>query len=134
MVLKPNKGLDSEYLQLFLSSQKTIKALEARSVGSTMINLNQKILSTLEIYYPSLLEQTEIVRRVEELFAYADRMEARYQTARARIDKLIPAILAKAFRGELVPQDPNDEPASVLLERIRASRAESKDTPKPKRG
>lgn len=78
-------------------------------------------------------EQTEIVRRVEELFAYADRIEARYQAARARVDKLTPAILAKAFRGELVPQDPSDEPASVLLERIRASRAEDAASPKPKR-
>ena len=71
---------------------------------------------------PSLKEQTEIVSRVETLFALADKVQSQYTAARARIDKLTAAILAKAFRGELVPQDPNDEPASVLLERLRAKR------------
>jgi type I restriction enzyme S subunit len=47
-------------------------------------------------------------------------IEARYAKAQAHVDKLIPSLLAKAFRGELVPQDPHDEPVSVLLERIRA--------------
>lgn len=70
------------------------------------------------IELPSLLEQEEIVRRVETLFKTADELEARYLKAKAHVDKLTQSILAKAFRGELVPQDPNDEPASVLLERI----------------
>lgn len=66
-----------------------------------------------------LAEQTEIVRRVEALFALADQIEARLTEARAQVERLTPATLAKAFRGELVPQDLNDEPASVLLERLR---------------
>ncbi|MET4677730.1 restriction endonuclease subunit S [Luteibacter sp. PvP120] len=74
----------------------------------------------LQIPLPSRDEQTEIVRRVEQLFAFADQLEAKIATAKQRIDTLTQSILAKAFRGELVPQDPNDEPASVLLERIRA--------------
>jgi type I restriction enzyme, S subunit len=45
-------------------------------------------------------------------------MEARYAKAQAQVDKLTQSILAKAFRGELVPQDPSDNPASVLLERL----------------
>ena len=73
---------------------------------------------------PPLPEQHEIVRRVEELFALADRIEARYQKAKAQVDKLTQSILAKAFRGELVPQDPNDEPASELLKRIKAQKVE----------
>jgi type I restriction-modification system DNA methylase subunit len=60
-----------------------------------------------------------------------DRIEAQYRTARARVDRLTQSLLAKAFKGELVPQDPNDEPAAVLLERIAAERATA---PKPKRG
>jgi type I restriction enzyme S subunit len=83
---------------------------------------------------PSLTEQTEIIRRVESLFAYADRLDARYHTARAQVEKLTPALLAKAFRGELVPQDPNDEPASVLLERMRAERVVLVKQPKAGRG
>jgi type I restriction enzyme S subunit len=68
---------------------------------------------------PPLAERQEIVRRVERLFALADQIEARFEKARAQVDKLTPSLLAKAFRGELVSQDPNDDPASVLLERIR---------------
>lgn len=92
---------------------------KVKSDGVSQSNINAKKLAAFKFLLPTLEEQTEIVRRVEELFAYADRIEARYQAASARFDKLTPAILAKAFRGELVPQDPNDEPASVLLERIR---------------
>ena len=85
----------------------------------------------MDIACPSLAEQTEIVRRVEQLFAFADQLEAKVASAKSRIDHLTQSILAKAFRGELVPQDPNDEPASVLLERIQAQRAAA---PKAKRG
>lgn len=107
--------------------------IESFAPATAQKNINLGILNEIYFLCPSIEEQTEIVRRVEELFAYADRIEARYHAARAQVDKLTPAILAKAFRGELVPQDPNDEPASVLLERIRASRAENAATPKPKR-
>ena len=72
---------------------------------------------------PSLEEQTEIVRRVETLFAFADRFEARLAQAQTAATRLTPALLAKAFRGELVPQDPNDEPAAELLRRLQAQRA-----------
>lgn len=88
-----------------------------------MVNLNQRRLLGIEINLPSILTQTELIRRVETLFAYADRLEARYHEARAQVERLTPALLAKAFRGELVPQDPNDEPASVLLARLQAERA-----------
>ena len=67
--------------------------------------------------------------KFEKLFTIADRIEAHYQTASQLINEFTPALLAKAFRGELVPQDPNDEPASVLLERIRVEReARAKET------
>ena len=71
---------------------------------------------------PSVAEQTEIVRRVETLFAFADRLEARLAQAQTAATRLTPALLAKAFRGELVPQDPNDEPAAELLRRLQAER------------
>lgn len=84
---------------------------------------------SLNFICPPIKEQLEIVQRVEALFAYADRLGSRYQTARQLVDNLTPALMDKAFSGELVPQDPNDEPASVLLERIRAERdAKSKET------
>lgn len=79
---------------------------------------------------PSRAEQAEIVRRVESLFAIADRLEAYSNAARAHFARLTPLTLAKAFRGELVPQDPNDEPASELLVRIAAERASAIATPR----
>ena len=62
------------------------------------------------------------MRRVEGLFALADQIESRFTQARAQVDKLTPSLLAKAFRGQLVPQDPNDEPAEKLLERNKGKR------------
>jgi len=73
------------------------------------------------IELPSLTEQQEIVRRVEALFALADKIEARYTKAKSQVDKLTQSVLAKAFHGELVPQDPNDEPASELLQKIKSN-------------
>jgi type I restriction enzyme S subunit len=77
-----------------------------------------------EVEFPllTLEEQQEIVRRAQQLFSLADQLEARLTSARKIVERLTPALLAKAFRGELVPQDPNDEPASELLNRIRAAR------------
>lgn len=86
---------------------------------------------SLKFICPPIAEQRVISRQVEQLFAFADQLEAKVATAQARIDRLTQSILAKAFRGELVPQDPNDEPASLLLERIQAQRATA---PKAKRG
>ncbi len=107
---------------------------QVKSDGVSQSNINAKKLAAFQFDLPTVEEQQEIVRRVELLFAYADRLETRYQTARKKCDQLTPALLEKAFQGELVPQDPNDEPASVLLERIKSLRtnAEAKQT-KPQR-
>jgi type I restriction enzyme S subunit len=96
-----------------------------------MVNLNQKVIKNLEVYFPSLSEQTEIVRRVDQLFAHADRIEQQVNNALARVNNLTQSILAKAFRGELTEQWRKDNPelisgensAEALLERIKAERA-----------
>jgi type I restriction enzyme S subunit len=123
------------WLLYFLRSSNGRRQIEMLASGNqlSMRNLSQANLKSIFIQMPPDDERKEIVRRVEELFAYADRIEARYHAARARVDKLTPAILAKAFRGELVPQNPDDEPASVLLDRIRTSRAANVATSKPER-
>ena len=59
------------------------------------------------------------VRRVERLFALADQLEERLAKGRGQVAKLTPSLLARAFAGQLVPQDPTDEPAKKLLERIK---------------
>src|SRR6266536_870288 len=113
-----------EFLNLALSSHDVRLQIEvpARST-SGVNNINSDEVRALEIGVPPIAEQQEIVRRVEVLFKTADALEARYRNAKAHVDKLTQSILAKAFRGELVPQDPNDEPASVLLDRIQTARA-----------
>ena len=84
---------------------------------------------------PPETEQTAIVERLNIAFARADRLKVESARARALLDRLESAILAKALKGELVPQDPNDEPASILLNRIRAQRASAANAKhKPRNG
>jgi type I restriction enzyme S subunit len=87
--------------------------------------LNMKTVKSFPFPIPCRKEQTEIVRLVEQYFALADTLEKNLANAKKRVDNLTQSILAKAFKGELVPQDPNDEPADKLLERIKAAREEA---------
>jgi type I restriction enzyme S subunit len=125
-ISKPEKIIDGYRDLILMASSEMILA---SAYGGAQPNISSKDIENFEMFLPTNEEQTEIVRRVEKLFALADRLEARVKTARAKVDSLTPSTLAKAFRGELVPQDPNDEPASVLLERIR----EVKESVLPKR-
>jgi len=63
-----------------------------------------------------MVEQQKILRRVEGMFALTDKLEVRLAKARGQVGKLTPSLLARAFAGKLVPQDPADEPAEKLLE------------------
>jgi len=92
--------------------------------GTTVRTLYMPALKRIQILLPPIEEQKEIVHQIESLYKAVDIIEQQYQEIQANLDQLDQSILAKAFRGKLVPQDPNDEPASVLLERIRAERAE----------
>lgn len=126
-VIASPAGHSNDYLAIYLNTLDITPWVS----GSAQPKLNQKNMNEIPVHVPPTAEQAEIVRRVEQLFAIADQLEARVVAAKTRIDHLTQSILAKAFRGELVPQDPNDEPASVLLERINAQRAAA---PKAKRG
>ncbi|WP_083444762.1 restriction endonuclease subunit S [Herbaspirillum rhizosphaerae] len=111
------------YVALTMASPELRAVIEATSKSTSGVNnINSGEVKGLPLNLPPILEQTEIIRRVETLFAFADRIEARLATAQTAVDKLTPALLAKAFRGELVPQDPADEPASELLKRLAAER------------
>ncbi len=120
------------YINYWLKSPAVRQVIEmtARST-SGVNNINSEEIKSLIFTMPPLSEQNEIVSRVEQLFALADQLEAKVASAQNRIDHRTQSILAKAFRGELAPQDPNDEPASVLLERIKIRRATA---PKARRG
>ncbi|WP_138437389.1 restriction endonuclease subunit S [Marinobacter shengliensis] len=131
MILRVGNDALPEYLEIILRSPTAVSYFNSASVGSTMVNLNQKVIKNLEVYFPSLNEQTEIVRRVDQLFAHADRIEQQVNNALARVNNLAQSILAKAFRGELTEQWRKDNPelisgensAEALLERIKAERA-----------
>ncbi|MEI6166286.1 MAG: restriction endonuclease subunit S [bacterium] len=120
-----------EYCQIFFSEMSARR----RMVGESKSSAGQQGIAGSDVknqYFvlPSLPEQREIVRRVDRLFTLTDTIEKQVAVGTAWAEKLTQAILAKAFRGELAPQDPNDEPASVLLDRIRCDR--EKDAKKSK--
>ena len=123
------------YLMPFIKIVLKANYLEMRSLaeGGNQPNLNLSKIKQFHIGLPSKSEVLEICDRVESLFTLACQLEAKLATARKVVDRLTPALLAKAFRGELVPQDPSDERASVLLERIRAARQAEAATGKPSR-
>lgn len=90
--------------------------------GVSQSNINAKKLARFSFLLPSMDEQTEIVARIRTTLDWLKVVANERDRAAHLIDHLDQAHLAKAFRGELVPQDPNDEPASILLERIRQER------------
>ena len=152
-----------EYLGLIFSDVRFRQHLQGESVGTTMTNLNQRILLNALLALPPLAEQSRIVTRVEALMRLCDALEAKGQleaTQHAQlvstllgtltgsttpeelaanwqrvaqhfdllldrpeaIDALEQTLLQLAVRGLLVPQDPTDEPASALLQKIRAEK------------
>ena len=123
---RSNQSVVSEFILAYLLSPAgRTQITSAASSTSGLHTLSVSKISALELNVPPAEEQSEIVRRVEKLFAFADRLEERLSQAQAAVQKLTPALLAKAFRGELVPQDPNDEPASELLKRLQENRADN---------
>ncbi len=119
-----------KYIMYALQSPAIRNVIEINSRSTSGINnINSKELANLSFLLPEYKEQEEIVRRVESLFSMADTVEKQFNVAKAKINRLTQSILAKAFRGELVPQSPNDEPAEKLLDRIQS---ELKKQPKTK--
>lgn len=120
-----------KFLMYYFNSPTAKKIIKDLAFGLTRLRVDLAMFKTFPVPLSPLEEQHEIVRRIESAFARIDRLAAEAQRALELMGKLDEAILAKAFRGELVPQDENDEHAEKLLERIRAERAAA---PKEKRG
>jgi len=99
-----------------------VKAIEKDKVGQTRPGINGDILKWLPIPLPPLEEQEEIMRVVSASLEGVDALEADIDLNLQKAEALRQSILKKAFAGELVAQDPADEPASELLARIRAER------------
>lgn len=123
VIARPGPDLLAGYGCIFMNSSFGAAHVASKLVGVAQAHFNVGSMKETPLPLPPVEEQTEIVRRVETLFAFADRLEARLAQAQTAATRLTPALLAKAFRGELVPQDPNDEPAAELLRRLQAERA-----------
>ncbi len=125
----PEEFVVPDYLYHYLVKQYE----ETRRIGggNNQKALNKRFVQSMAFPLPSLEEQTEIVRQVDQLFAHADRIEQQVNNALDRVNNLTQSILAKAFRGELTEQWRKDNPelirgensAEALLERIKAERA-----------
>ena len=123
MRIRIRDEINRRYIWRYLNSEPGRRYLQERATGTAgnMPKINSETLRSLPVPLPKAFEERrEIVRRIENAFPWIDRLAHEATSARKLIDHLDQAVLAKAFRGELVPQDPNDEPASVLLDRIKA--------------
>jgi type I restriction enzyme S subunit len=127
-ILVDEKKISKEFLKLRL--QENYEETRKAAVGGAQPNLNLNKVREITVKLPSETEQNEIVRRVEQLFAHADKIKQQVKDAQHRVDKLTQSILAKAFRGELTTQWRKDNPdlitgdnsAEALLTKIKAER------------
>lgn len=130
VIFRPNSSINSDYLSLCLRSTSAINYFNQSSVGSTMVNLNQKIINDLTIYMPDVEVQEKTVNQVEQLFAFADNIETQINNALQRVNHLTQSILHQAFTGQLTAdwraKHPElitgDNSAEKLLEQIQAAK------------
>jgi type I restriction enzyme S subunit len=126
----PNK-IYSPYLYYYLSSPIVIEILTGKATGTTMLNLNRKIISDIPIYLPNIQEQTQIVQEIESRLSVCDNILANIAEALEKAEALRQSILKKAFEGRLLSAaelaacraEADWEPAGVLLARIRKAGA-----------
>jgi type I restriction enzyme, S subunit len=109
-------------IALFIGSPPIQSWLKKNTKGIAYTGINIETLKIAPIPLPPLAEQEQIVSIVEERLSIVSTLESTIQQALKRAERMRQSILHKAFSGQLVEQDPNDEPASVLLERIRRER------------
>ncbi|AMS28253.1 MAG TPA: type I restriction endonuclease subunit S [Hyphomonadaceae bacterium] len=120
--LKQRDSSDQSYVCWWLQSPEAQMVINEGVVDVARANFSLASIRAMSLPWPSKSLRAEIVRRIETAFAWLDRLAVEHTSATKLLPKLDAAILAKAFRGELVAQDPNDEPASVLLERVKGER------------
>lgn len=132
ITLQPWGPIETRCFLFFIMSSPFQNLVRLNATGSAAVGIKAAKFRGLPIPFPAISEQVEIVSRVEALLALADRIEMRHARVQAHVNKLIPALIGKAFRGELVPteaelatrQGREYEPASALLDRIKSGPAE----------
>jgi type I restriction enzyme S subunit len=110
-----------EYVDFFIQAVRS--RIEAYAPATAQKNINLETLENLVVPYCCSIEQKQIIDILDERFSILDQFELSILSSLQQAEALRQSILKKAFSGQLVPQDPNDEPASVWLERIRAEKS-----------
>jgi len=116
------RHINKAYVYSFFQSHDYWMQIYERQLGIGQPNVNSQTLSRISVPLPPILEQHRIVEEIERRFSIADEIEKIVDHNLKQAERLRRSILKRAFEGKLVPQDPNDEPAEKLLERIREQR------------
>jgi type I restriction enzyme S subunit len=128
-ILKPDLSLvTSKFLFYLLCTAKIKNQAISVATGTAQKTIPLSKLRMFSANIPSIIEQHVIVSYIDTMMIYADRIEDSFKLAASHINCLTPSLLYKAYCGELVLQDPTDEPASVLLDRIRIMRETGEST------
>ena len=116
----PNQSCNIFYIEYFMRTAK--ENLNRYAPATAQKNINLKILRELLIPFPPKVEQDKIVDELDRIFSITDQLDSIIDLESKRAQSLRQSILKHAFEGKLVPQDPNDEPAAVLLEKIKTEK------------
>jgi type I restriction enzyme S subunit len=124
-----------DYIEANLNSPRILDEIEKikSGINDSGVNLNQGAFLRLAVPYCSLTEQEFVLGELDRKLSITVQLDQNIECALQQAEALRLSILKKAFSGQLVPQDPNDEPASVLLERIQAEKAAQSAQSKPKK-
>lgn len=132
---RPFNGLDAEYaMKVFLAYLKNGRFQKIATITVNIAHLGAGRFAELEFPLPPLTEQEQIVAEVESRLSVAAAVEKQIEANLTRAARLRQAILKRAFAGKLVPQDPTDEPASVLLARLRGEQTTTVKPPRSRKG
>ena len=134
MIIRLRKNNLAKIYSMILSEKRVKDQLEHNSTGTTMNNLNEKIVKAVSVPVIPLPEQQQIVAEIESRLSVCDKLEETIAQSLLQAEALRQSILKQAFAGKLVRQDPGDEPAEKLLARIRAERAAATPVKKPSKG
>lgn len=126
-ILTPNYDkITSKFLFYMLKSPEFLSEALKNKTGVAIRRIILATLKNIKVFYPSdISEQEKIVEEIEKRFAKADKMLEVVEKSLKSAEQLKQSVLKKAFEGKLVPQNPNDEPASVLLERIKSEKQQN---------